>query len=252
MKVDNIKENSELFSVVLSGISVVFAILMFIKIISYFKLSSKAQNIENMVQTIITKDNTRSDDLDKYLGPTKEKANSLKKNNLFAPPQERRNPITEIRCILGDEAFINNKWYKEGDMVQDAKIVTIEPMQVTIEWDEKTTIFRPLDATIASAGPGGRAPSGPGSPPALSPNRINIAPPIQEPPPGGERAEQVMVPNVQLPQGLPPELAERMKGEMENIIPTLQNMSGEEIEEARKEFEAQFSQGMQAGKVSSK
>ncbi len=76
-------------------------------------------------------------------------------------PPERRNPITEIRCILGDEVCINNKWYKEGEMCQDAKFLRIEPTQVTIEWDGKTTVFRPLDAPGVSPGPGENPPGPP-------------------------------------------------------------------------------------------
>ena len=172
MKLEYIKEKKELISVALFGISVLFAILVTIRIISYFKLSAKAQNIEDMYETIIAKDNNKSDNIDKYLSPTKEMAKNLKKVNLFAPPQERRNPVTQIPCILGNEVFINDKWYKEGDMVQDAKIIAIEPTKVTIEWDGKTTIFRPLDAPMASSGPGERPPAGPGPgiPPISSPS----------------------------------------------------------------------------------
>jgi hypothetical protein len=188
MKLDYIKEKKELISIALSGISVLFAVLIFIQIISYIKLSARAQDI---VQTIKARDSTKPDNLDKYLSPAKEMANSLKKSNLFAPPQEKRNPITEVRCILGNEVFINNKYYKEGEMCQDAKIVRIEPTQVTIEWDGKTTVLKPIDAAMASAGQGERPPSGsptrppsvPGSPSTAGPSRGTVVPPPQEQPP---------------------------------------------------------------------
>ncbi len=186
MKLEYIKEKKELISIALSGISVLFAVLIFMQIISYFKLSARAQDI---VQTIKARDSTKPDDLNKYLKKTKEDANNLKKNNLFAPPQEKKNPITEVRCILDNEVFINNKWYKEGEMVQDAKIVTIEPTQVTIEWDGKTTVYRPMDAAMASAGPSERAPSRTGSPQpgGLSRGTTTPSPSSQrQPPPGPE------------------------------------------------------------------
>lgn len=162
MKLDYLREKKKFISVVLSCISILFAVLITMNIIFYFKLSARAQNI---VQSIKTMDSTKPDDLNKYLSRTKEMANSLKKSNLFVRPQEKKNPITEVRCILGNEVCINNKWYKEGEKYQDAKILTIEPTQVTIEWDGKKTIYRPLDASGGSPGSGVRPPAGLGSPP---------------------------------------------------------------------------------------
>jgi len=59
---------------------------------------------------------------------------------------------------LGDEALINGKWYKIGDMVADAKIVAIEPAQVRIEWEGSEKSFAPIDAS-SPAGPGGPRPA---------------------------------------------------------------------------------------------
>lgn len=224
MKLDYIKDNKALISVILSGISVLFAVLICMKIISHFKLSARTQNIEDMVQTILDKDKSKSEDLDKYLCLTKEMANSLKKNNLFAPPQPKRNPVTEVQCILGDEAFINNKWYKEGEMVQDAKILTIEPMKVTIEWDGKKSVLGPLDAKMASAEPSERAPSRPGNiPAAASPRMVMVEPPSQGQPPDEPVSPSMVM--IESPSRVPsPE-------EMEKIMmERMQNMSGEQQE----------------------
>jgi hypothetical protein len=228
MKLNDIKEKKELISVALSGISVLFAVLTIMKIISYFGLSARAQDIEHIFQTIKARDNTKRDELDKYLRPTKELANSLKKSNLFAPPQEKKNPITEVRCILDNEAFINGSWYKQGGMVQDARIVTIEPAQVSIEWDGKTTVYRPMDASMASAGAGERPPSGsPSSPSSGSSSRPGITstagpgspsggtavPPPQERPSSGSESMLSVgsgtIPNIQSLQGQPPEQTEQ-------------------------------------------
>lgn len=150
MKFDYMKQKNKLFSLAMSCISVLLAVLIFIKITSYHKQSASAQNIEDLIRTIKTEDNNKPDTLNKS---TKDMLTSLKSSNLFAPPPEKRNPVTEIRCILGNEAFINDRYYKEGEMCQDAKIVRIEATQVTIEWDGKTTVLRPLDAAMASSGP---------------------------------------------------------------------------------------------------
>lgn len=228
MKLDYIKEKKELISVALSGISVLFAVLIFMKVTSYFKLSASAQDI---VQTIKARENTKPDDPNKYLGPAKEMANSLKKNNLFAPPQEKRNPITEVRCILDNEAFINGSYYKEGAMVQDAKVVKIEPTQVTIEWDGKTTVYRPMDAAMASAGPSERASSRTGSPQPgpSSPSRGTVVPPPQEqPPPGAEGmppAGPSIVPNIPPSQGQPPE---QIQKQLMDAMQKARSMNGKE------------------------
>jgi hypothetical protein len=199
--------------------------------------------MEDIVQTIIARDNTSSHDLDKYLSPTKEMANSLKKNNLFAPPQPKKNPITTVPCILGDEVFINNKWYKEGEMVQDAKIIAIEPTQVTIEWDGKRTVFNPLDAPGASPGPGERPPSGPTGIPPARPSMGPIPPPGAPGPqpgpgenvPSGPESTPPAIPSmVPIPpslQELPPDqVQERIKNEMQKMRMMIQERSSAERE----------------------
>lgn len=241
MKLDYIKERKELISVVLSGISVLFAMLIFMRLASYFKLSARARDIKGIVQTIIARDNTRVDELNKYLSPTKEMAKSLKKSNLFTPPQEKKNPVNEVRCILGDEAFINNKWYKESEMVQDAKIVAIEPTQVTIEWDGKTKVFRPLDAPGVSSGPGERPPSGPGGTPPARSSTSPIPPPgVPGPQPGpvegtpsGSGSVPPDIPSViPIPPSLQGQLSdqvqERIKNEMQKMRLAIQEQNSAE------------------------
>ncbi|MBN2588345.1 MAG: hypothetical protein JXA96_00665, partial [Sedimentisphaerales bacterium] len=99
MKLDYTKGHEKLISVTLSGISVLFVVLICMKIVSYYKLSTRAGNIEEMAQIIIANDCNKPDDLDKYLDTTKEMANNLKKSNLFAPPPPKKNPVTQVPCI---------------------------------------------------------------------------------------------------------------------------------------------------------
>lgn len=74
----------------------------------------------------------------------KKVAETLKDKNLFVKAPKKTHPIKEVAGILGDEVLVGEKWYKVGDEVSGAKIVAIEPTEVTIEWDGKEKAFAPL------------------------------------------------------------------------------------------------------------
>jgi len=151
MKLDFMKEKKELVSVVLLGISAFLAILILVKVTGFFTASAKAENIVKMA---VAQNNTNAKDMDRYFAKYKVLADALKKNNLFAPPQPRQHPVKEVWGIFGNEVLIQDKWYKVGDKVGDAKIVAIGPTQATIEWDGKKQTFAPIDAADSSQ-PGG-------------------------------------------------------------------------------------------------
>ncbi len=77
----------------------------------------------------------------KYSEKAKKLTDELTKKNMFAPPPPKpKNPIKEVN-IIGDSVLINGNSYKEGDDVKGAKILRIEPTQITYEWEgEKITI----------------------------------------------------------------------------------------------------------------
>lgn len=88
-----------------------------------------------------------------------EKANRLKQNNPFVEPPKKQHPINAVTGILGSQVLINGKWYGQGETVNGAKIVAIEPTRVEIEWENEKKWFSP----IASQGAGGPPPPpGPG------------------------------------------------------------------------------------------
>jgi hypothetical protein len=91
-------------------------------------------------------------------------AEALKKKNLFVPPPPEQNPVREVLGILGDEALINDKWYKAGDSVGDAKILAIEPTKVRVSWKGQEKEFSPLGSEGGGPG-GGGPPSRRGGPP---------------------------------------------------------------------------------------
>ncbi len=164
MKLDYLKEKKELVSVVLLGLSAFLAVLILVKVTGFFTAPARA---ELLVKKAVAQNNTDANDMDKYFAKYKALANELKKNNLFAPPPPKQHPVKEVWGIFGDEVIIKDKLYKVGDKVGDAKIVAIEPTQVTIEWDGKKKTFAPFDAGSSSqpGGPrGSRATARGGSP----------------------------------------------------------------------------------------
>jgi hypothetical protein len=91
--------------------------------------------------------------LKQSLGQAKKAADTLKQSNLFVKTPPKQNPVKQVEGILGSEAFIAGKWYKVGDKIADAKIVTIGATKVEIEWDGKTTSFSPIGAASAPPAP---------------------------------------------------------------------------------------------------
>ena len=152
MKLDYLKDKKELLPIVLFGVSVVFGILILIKVTSFFVTSVKAESI---VKKAMAQSKLNAKDMEKNFVGAVAIADGLKKNNLFAPPPPKQHPVNEVLGIMGNEVLIGDRWYKVGDKIGDAKIVAIEPAQVRIEWEGSEKVFAPIAAT-GSGGPGGR------------------------------------------------------------------------------------------------
>ncbi len=151
MKIDYLKDKKELVSVVLLCVSACLAVLILVTVTGFFTASARAERI---VTDAVAQNTEDASDIDKYFTEYKMLADALKKNNLFAPPAAKQHPVTEVTGIFGDEVIIRDKLYKVGNKVGDATIVSIEAMQVTIEWDGKKKTFSPMDAG-GSSPPGG-------------------------------------------------------------------------------------------------
>ena len=147
MNLNYIKEKKELIPKVLLGGSALLVILMLYKVTDFFTLSAKA---EDVVQRVIEHTQTNNQNIDQYFEASRTIANNLINNNLFAPPvvEQRQWPVREIRGIWDNKVQINNNWYAEGQTVQNAQIVSIEPTRVTIEWDGQTRTFSILEPQI--------------------------------------------------------------------------------------------------------
>ncbi len=237
MKLNYLKEKKELISIILLGVSAFLAILILIKITSFFVVSARAKNL---AKAAIEQNNAGAQDTEKYVGASREIASKLKRENLFAPPAPKKHPVTEVRAIFGDEVLINDRWYKVGQMVGDAKIVAIEPTQVRIEWDSNQRTFLPINASTPEDSRSQRAEAREGGS-------------------GGERADLVVVGSEAGPmpgqggamgermrsrmENMPEQERERMRDEMRAMRERFSNASPEERERMRDEMRARFGGG---------
>ena len=151
-----LKKKKGMVSIALIGISSFLAILILIKVAGFFVASARA---ENLLENAVAKNKVDTKQVEKYLTDSKTIADELKRKNLFAPPPPKQQPIKQVWGILGNEVLINDKWYKVGDMIQDAKIVAIEPVRIKVEWDGREITLAPIDAVSSS--PVGPKPKGP-------------------------------------------------------------------------------------------
>jgi hypothetical protein len=141
MNLDNVKGKKELISVLLLCVSAVMGVLILIKATSFFGTSAKA---EQLIKRAAVQNNTHPQDMDRYFAGFRALADELKKNNLFVPPPPKHHPVKEVKGIFGEEVLIEDKWYKVGDIVAEAKIVSIGPTEVKIEWDGRERVFSPI------------------------------------------------------------------------------------------------------------
>ena len=159
--IEKLKEKQEIVSVILLGGAAILVVLTFIAITKYSLLSTKTKNI---ILSAIKQSERTDTDIKQVFTDTQNLAKSLITNNLFAPqiievtqvPQEEIiipvNPVEEgdVTAILDNSAYINGTWYSVGDTIPgtggSARIVAIKDDYVTIEFNNRTENFYPIDA----------------------------------------------------------------------------------------------------------
>lgn len=223
LKNNHSKNNKNIVSVGLLGISAFMGVLILIKVTGFFAAPARA---EDLVKRTVELSKPDPNNMEKYFAKSKAIADQLKKNNLFAPPLQKKHPVSNVLGILGDEVLIKDKWYKAGAKVGDAKIVAIEPTQVRIEWDGNEKTFIPFDAKGASPS-GSRRPGGPGKPQVAK---------------AGEKGspEMVQVQQEGRSEGMGRFGGGDMMERMREMRERFENMSPEERERARAEMRERF------------
>jgi hypothetical protein len=131
----------------------------------------------------------------------------------------KKNPFTEAeptpampQCqgILGQYALFGEQWYKAGDMVQNAKIVSIGPSEVKILWQEKEQVLKPFDVQVEykKSQAGGPAPAASAQPVQAA---VEQGPPDMPPMPMGGRGFN--------PFNMSPDELARMRDRFMNMPP---------------------------------
>lgn len=146
MNFDYLKKNKDFARPVLLGVSLVLAALTAYRLWDYRTASARAQSI---VSQAAEKGSPDPEAARENLAKFTELANTIKKENLFVPPVAKRNPVSTVSGIMGNETLIDEKWYKVGDKISDAEIVAVEPTFVKVKWDGKETTFAPISAIVA-------------------------------------------------------------------------------------------------------
>ena len=137
-----VQNKRELAALALLAIAMLSGVLTVAKVTGFFIASARAERIvkqatarskpdPNIVESQVTKSKLITED--------------LKKENLFST-SPKEHPVKAVLGILGDEAYIDGKWYKVGARIRDAKIVAIDAASVTTEWEGEKKVFCPIDA----------------------------------------------------------------------------------------------------------
>jgi len=142
MKSDRLKNRKDLISMGALAFSGVLCVVIALKVAGFFVASASA---ERLIDGCVVLSSPDSNDAAKYLAESKATAEEIKKKNLFSPPKKERFPVKKVTAIFGNSAFINGKWYKAGDKVGDANVVTIAATYVKVEWKGKEKVFSPFD-----------------------------------------------------------------------------------------------------------
>jgi hypothetical protein len=242
MKLDNIREllknkkREELIPTILLGVSVLFGILILLKITGFFMASAKAKSI---VEQAVEQNTPDPNNIEKQLASSAAITEELKKNNLFAPPPARKNPVQEVSGIFGDQVLIRNKWYNVGDTIKDAKIVAIGATSVTVAWDGKEKIFLPIEAKLAEGKGGSKGR------PAAAQNREGGSDNQKG---NGKGAQEV---TVRAEGGSPPQMLGargRSGGGFMAMRQRFENMSDEERQAFRERMRQRFSRNRGGGR----
>ncbi len=130
------------------------------RVVGYFVGPARA---EDAVTQALARNAGPSNETGTAFDKTREVAETLKKKNLFTLEPPKEHPVKQIDGILGAEVLVGDEWYEVGKKIGDATILSIEPTQVTIEWNGQKKVFSPLGGgdNGPPEGPRLREPGGP-------------------------------------------------------------------------------------------
>ncbi len=148
MRQDFLKKGQQYLSAALFAFAAVLAVCIFVRLIGFYTTKARA---ERLVGQEAARGKLDPNEMDKFIAKTKELAEELKKKSLFAPAlKEEGHPVKAVTGIFGDEALVNGKWYKVGDKIADAEIISIGATEVKIRWNGNVKSFAPIAAAVSS------------------------------------------------------------------------------------------------------
>lgn len=151
MNIDKLKNKKHHIPKTLMCLSGLLALLIGAKV-SAFVINSN--QIPEKITLALNAPGRSKENIKKYQLKYTEATDALKKKNLFMPPvATKKNPVTRVTAVLGDEVCIADKWYKVGDKINGAEITGIRPNEVTILWNEKESKLKPFDSVVIAAPP---------------------------------------------------------------------------------------------------
>lgn len=89
----------------------------------------------------------QNDKAAEYLDAYSKDTEKLKEKGIFCVPKKEPSP-PQVTGILGDSVLMSNKWCKVGDEHAGAKVLKIEPTEITILWKEKEMKLAPMLASV--------------------------------------------------------------------------------------------------------
>lgn len=132
-----IKQTTKHVRIILLAASLLLAGTMAVKVFAY---TTSSKTISVRIANALDAAKGKNEDDKTYSANYTDVAGELKKKSVFAPPpSKKKNPVTKIDGILGDSALINGKFYKVGDKIGDAELISIHTTYIVVKFDGKET-----------------------------------------------------------------------------------------------------------------
>jgi len=109
------------------------------------------RRVEQLVATAAAQDNRDPNSAQAWLASAKEVVEALKEKNLFVKTPPRQHPVQQVDGILGREILVGDKWYKAGEKIGDALVISVDSTHAIIEWDGQKKTFAPIAAASDAA-----------------------------------------------------------------------------------------------------
>lgn len=107
------------------------------------------KRVEGLVAYAVERNDQDPNRAQPWLDSAKDVAKTLREKNLFVKVPPKEHPVKQVDGILGREILVGDKWYKVGDKIGDAKVISVESTHVIIEWDGQEKTFSPIASANA-------------------------------------------------------------------------------------------------------